>query len=309
MLQQTQVATVVPYFERFLARFPSVEELARSSEDDVLRLWAGLGYYSRARHLHRAAREIVSLGRFPETRAEWEAVSGVGPYTAGAILSISADRAEAILDGNVERVVSRLRRVTRKTDSLYKARLWRLSKVFVTRAAQAGVRPSVLNQALMELGATICVPRNPRCEACPLSDLCRARSQGDAPAFPPAKRPKEWIEVREQVHCWLGTGGTVCLRKRVSGEWREGLWDFMDRPPNSGRNLGSVETHYVVTRHRVRRETQIWRVKREPALLRAAEGSDEIQWVSAHAPEVAVGAPLKVALGRILEEFRPLSKS
>jgi A/G-specific adenine glycosylase len=300
MLQQTQVATVVPYFERFLKSFPSVEKLAAASVDDVLLRWAGLGYYSRARNLMMAAREIVAAGRFPATREEWEALPGIGPYTAGAILSISQDKPEAILDGNVERVLSRLRRVSRgRGEAAYKARLWRLARAVVERGADAGVRPSVINQALMELGATVCVPRQPRCLLCPVASHCRGREQGDAAAYPPPKKRKEWIEVREQVHCWLDPRGRVLLRKREPGEWRAGLWDLMDEKPARGAKLlGEFETKYVVTRHRVRRETKVWRVK--PALRAAEPGTREVRWVEASAPEVAVGAPLRKSLERAL---------
>jgi A/G-specific adenine glycosylase len=304
MLQQTQVVTVVPYFEKFLARFPSVEDLAQASEGDVMLHWAGLGYYSRARNLHRAAQEIVGAGRFPGDRAGWEALPGVGPYTAGAILSITRDAPEAILDGNVERVLSRLFRVSRgRGDAAYKARLWRLARTFVKRGVRAGVRPSVLNQALMELGATVCTPKSPKCPLCPVSAVCRGLRRGDAAAYPPAKRPKEWLEVREKMHCWLDPRGRVLLRKREAGEWRAGLWDLMDEAPaRAGRKLlGRIETRYVVTRHRVRRETQVWRVK---TALRAAEpGSSDCQWVNAQNPNVAVGSALKSTLKQALDQY------
>jgi A/G-specific adenine glycosylase len=308
MLQQTQVATVVPYFEKFIARFPDVKRLARASVDDVMLHWAGLGYYSRARNIHRAAASIVERG-FPKTREEWEEIPGVGPYTAGAILSIAQDKPEAILDGNVERVVSRLRRIGRgRGDAVYKARLWRLSRALVEQGALAGVRPSVLNQALMELGATVCTPKNPKCTICPLTSMCRAFAEGDAPAYPAPKKPKEWITVREKVHCYLDDRGRVLLTKREAGEWRAGLWDFQRSPILSveGRvtHLGTIETKYVVTRHKVSRQTEVWRVK---GSLRAAEadapGAPERRWVNANEPEVAVGSPLRKTLTELLRKF------
>ena len=200
MLQQTQVVTVVPYFERFMASFPTVERLAAASEDAVMKHWAGLGYYSRARNLHRAAQGVVtdSGGAFPADREGWESIPGVGPYTAGAILSIAYEKPEAILDGNVERVVSRFRTVTRAGgDSFYKQRLWRLSGLGVRQAASAGVSPSVFNQALMELGATVCTPKNPRCELCPVAEGCRARAMATHEAFPPKKARKPFVGVDE----------------------------------------------------------------------------------------------------------------
>jgi len=146
MLQQTQVVTVIPYFEKFIARFPTVQALAQAPEEDVLLHWAGLGYYSRARNIHRAAKIIDQAGCFPSTREGWLEIPGVGHYTAGAILSISLNQPEAILDGNVERVLSRARRVSRmKGDSFYKERLWRLSRIVVERAFDLKIPPRAAN--------------------------------------------------------------------------------------------------------------------------------------------------------------------
>jgi A/G-specific adenine glycosylase len=282
MLQQTQVVTVVPYFEKFVARFPTVESLASASEEDVMLHWAGLGYYSRARNLRKGAQAIVAKGRFPQTREEWLEIPGVGDYTAGAILSIALDLPEAILDGNVERVLSRVRRVARgRGDAAYKARLWRLSRVFVERGAAVGVRPRVLNQALMELGATTCTPRKPLCAFCPLTEICRARVEGEQETYPPRKAPKEWLQVREELHCVLDErGDRVLVRRREAGEWRAGLWDLpaltaADRAaaaPGGAKLelLGSLETKHVVTRHKVTRVTKVWRVVKTRGRAKAA---------------------------------------
>ncbi len=309
MLQQTQVATVVPYFERFVARFPDVQALAQASEDEVVRLWAGLGYYSRARNLRKAARKIAEEG-FPRDRAGWLEMPGVGEYTAGAILSIALNQPEPILDGNVERVISRLRRVTRqKGDAAYKARLWRLARILVVRGHARGVEPRDLNQALMELGATVCSPRKPRCLLCPVREDCRAFAAGDAESFPPKKAPKQWVQVRERVFCLVDREGRVLLEKRGEGKWRAGLWDFPERMPAGARlgaELGDVETRHVVTRHKITRVTRVARVK-EPARgkLRASEPAGEKQrWVRLGGETgLALGSALKRSWQTIRERF------
>jgi adenine-specific DNA glycosylase len=176
MLQQTQVVTVVPYFERFLARFPTVESLAQASEDDVLLNWAGLGYYSRARNVHATAKQVAATGGFPASREAWLELPGVGPYTAGAISSIAYDQVEPILDGNVERVISRVKALDRsRGDSAYKGHLWKLSGLSVQMAAEVEVRPRqkiqnvefarlLISAGLMQPGRypTFLHPRRPR---------------------------------------------------------------------------------------------------------------------------------------------------
>jgi len=321
MLQQTQVATVIPYFERFISSFPTVESLAHAVEEEVLRHWAGLGYYSRARNLQKGAQKIVQSGRFPRTREEWLEIPGVGNYTAGAILSIANGLPEAILDGNVERVLSRVRRVGRqKGDGPFKDRLWTLSRIFVETAHRHGIAVSDLNQALMELGATVCTPKKPRCGHCPLRDLCRAFAKSEVEAFPPKKKPKEWLQVQEELHCWVDSSDRVLLRRRSKGEWRAGLWDLLDVSPTKeypqAKHLGEVETRHVVTRHKIRRRTQIWKVPRPKALgasqLQAAESnlpgpegwglppSGDLGWISIQDPEVAVGSALRRSLDAVV---------
>ena len=191
MLQQTRVATVIPYYERFLKRFPNVRALANARMETVLQNWAGLGYYSRARNLHRAAKEIVSRhdGHFPR---EWEAalaLPGIGRYTAAAVLSIAYDEPHAVLDGNVARVLARLGAVR---GDLRAPRQWRQfekdsAALFDLRA------PGDWNQAMMELGATVCTPIAPRCDECPVGGFCRARAMGIENELP-AKRRKRAAE-------------------------------------------------------------------------------------------------------------------
>lgn len=180
MLQQTTVPTIAPRWQRFLHRFPTVGALARAPEQEVLAAWAGLGYYARARNLCRAAKRIVSAGAFPRTAVEWRALPGVGPYTAAAIASICFGELAAVVDGNVARVLSRLHAlpVDRRTPA-GAARIRALAERMLACAA-----PGDFNQALMELGATVCTPRAPRCPDCPLGASCRARTLGTPEAFP-----------------------------------------------------------------------------------------------------------------------------
>ncbi len=327
MLQQTQVVTVIPYFERFMGRFPTVESLAEAEAEEVMKYWAGLGYYSRARNLHRAAQMIVARGRasgvaptgaqvidgFPRDRAGWLEIPGVGEYTAGAILSIALGQPEAILDGNVERVLSRVRRVSRvKGDAAYKARLWRLSRAFIGRAFARGLRPSAINQALMELGATTCSVRAPKCLLCPLQEICRASAGGEAEQFPPKKKRKVWIEVAEELHCFLDGEGRCLVRRREKGEWRAGLWDLLDvrGSEREWKKLGTVESRHVVTRHKISRKTHVWvssKAKKASAGWSAAENASHdassTKWVSVREPEVPVGSALKKVWQQIAERY------
>jgi A/G-specific adenine glycosylase len=290
MLQQTQVATVLPYFERFMGAFPRVEDLAAAPEEEVMKNWAGLGYYSRARNLHRAAQKIAVEG-FPKNREDWLSIPGVGPYTAGAIASIALNQVEPLLDGNVERVLSRVFRLTRaRGDAAFKRRLWRLSSAAVRAAARAGIPPRNFNQALMELGATVCSPRKPQCPACPLARVCRARAVGDAEAFPPRKAPREWVPVRETDVCLIDPGGRIYVEKRPPGQWRAGLWDLPAAVPGLGVVRGEVVTHHVVTRHKITRVTEVRRLEHKPG----PESDLHLgRFINPADPEVALGAAVQ----------------
>jgi A/G-specific adenine glycosylase len=189
MLQQTRVSTVIPYYERFLARFPNIKSLAEGPEEEVLRLWSGLGYYSRARNLQKAALQIVSRhnSRFPDNLKDALGLPGIGNYTAAAILSIAYGKKRAVLDGNVARVLARLDAVR---GDLRSGKRWQqLQKT--ADALLAARAPGDWNQAMMEFGATLCTPRSPQCLLCPVGEFCQARKLGLAEAIPEkrAKRP------------------------------------------------------------------------------------------------------------------------
>jgi len=223
MLQQTQVATVKPYFDRFLRAFPTIEALARADEQEVLRLWEGLGYYRRARQLHEAARAILAdhAGRFPRDAATLRRLPGIGRYTAGAILSIAFDAREPILEANTTRLFSRLLAYRGEPASVSGGRLlWAMAEAVLPQA-----RSGPFNQALMELGSTVCVPRAPRCEACPVAMLCQARAKGLQNEIPMAK-PKRAMEDRHEAAVLVRRRGRVLLVRRADGERWAGLWDF-----------------------------------------------------------------------------------
>ncbi len=223
MLQQTQVATVIGYYERFLAAFPDVKTLADADETKVLRLWEGLGYYRRARRLHAAAKKIVAehQGKFPRAYEAVRALPGIGRYTAGAILSIGLDQWLPILEANTIRVLSRLialRDDPRTTRS--QARLWQVAEEILPAEACGA-----FNQALMELGSEICTPRSPNCAACPVNSFCEARKQDLAAAIPLAAKKMQYEDVTETAVV-IRRGSKFLVRECQPGERWTGLWDF-----------------------------------------------------------------------------------
>lgn len=223
MLQQTRVETVIPYWERFLETFPTVEALAEADLDDVYAVWTGLGYYSRARNLKHAAGTIVAEhgGRLPDTAEGLETLKGIGRYTAGAVASIAFDREAPLVDGNVIRVFARLLGI--REDSASKPvvdRMWAEAAALVK-----GERPGELNQALMELGATLCTHRNPLCLACPVREACDAHAAGDAESLPIKKKKKKQTKMRA-VAAWLERDGKVLVVRRPEEGLMAGLWEL-----------------------------------------------------------------------------------
>jgi A/G-specific adenine glycosylase len=229
MLQQTQVATVIPYYQRFLQRFPDVAALAAAPLDEVLRLWAGLGYYSRARNLHRAAQAVVSGhgGRFPRTFDEASALPGIGRSTAAAILVFSGGARYPILDGNVKRVLARLYGIRGYPgDKRVADRLWeRAEDLLPKRGVEA------YTQGLMDLGAGVCARRRPRCEACPWSAFCVARKRGLVATIP-GRKPRKALPQKATTMLALTRAGEVLLEKRPPA----GIWGGMWCLPEAGRD-------------------------------------------------------------------------
>jgi A/G-specific adenine glycosylase len=223
MLQQTQVATVIDYYARFMARFPTIESLASASIDDVLHLWAGLGYYARGRNLHRAAQRVVeSGGVFPDTLEGLIALPGVGESTAGAILSLSYQKHAVILDGNVKRVLARVMALQAwPNEPAALAQLWDMAQACTPKK---GVRE--YNQAMMDLGAMICTRTKPRCDECPLTSHCQAYAQDLQNKLPIGKPKKALPERHDRVMVIVRDDGAMLLEQRPSpGIWG-GLWSF-----------------------------------------------------------------------------------
>lgn len=232
MLQQTQVATVVPYYERFLARFPTIDTLASAAEDDVLRQWEGLGYYRRARQLHAAAQKIVTqfAGQFPTSIDQVRELPGIGRYTAGAILSIALDQRHPILEANTIRLLSRLLALTGDPRSQAgQQQLWAFAEALLPRR-----RVGDFNQALMELGSAVCTPREPACDLCPLARLCPTKAAGLQQQIPRPPEKTEYVPVREAAVV-VRAADQILLRRCQQGERWAGLWDFPRFPVSHAR--------------------------------------------------------------------------
>jgi A/G-specific adenine glycosylase len=284
MLQQTRVAAVTPYYRRFCARFPTVRHLARARPEAVLRQWAGLGYYRRARNLQQAARRIVARhgGTFPRTLAEALALPGIGRYTAAAVLSIAYGEPLAVLDGNVARVLARLGAVR---GELRRPRIWRSLQASAGRLL-ARNEPGEWNQAMMELGAVLCTPRTPRCAECPVARWCRARARGLTDALPVARAKPATVRATLAAAVLVDPRGRTLL---VRHDGRDGalfshLWQFPAVP--AGRNAReAIARHltqrlgipapaleplttarHAVTRHAIRLAPFLGRIARLPPL-------------------------------------------
>lgn len=220
IMQQTRISQGMAYWQRFVAAWPTVDRLAGADEQQVMRLWQGLGYYSRARNLHRAAKLIATMGAFPQTYAEIIRLPGVGPYTAAAIASLCFGEAQAVVDGNVYRVVSRLYAIDTPIDTTQGQRLFR----DLARDILPSDRAADWNQAMMDLGAMVCTPRNPQCGECPLNVYCAVCPDGTAENYP-VKQGKVKQRERRFIYLWVECEGCVALRRRPGGDIWQGLWE------------------------------------------------------------------------------------
>jgi A/G-specific adenine glycosylase len=310
MLQQTQVATVIPYYERFVARFPAVADLAAAPEDDVLALWSGLGYYARARNLQRAAREVVARfgGRFPTTFDELVTLPGIGRSTAGAIAAFASGESRAILDGNVRRVLARHAAVEGDpAGAATLARLW--------VEAEARMPPrdvASYTQGMMDLGAAICLPRKPLCLLCPVSADCRARLEERIEELP-GRRVRAAVRRKRIAMLVVLSGGEVLLEKRPpSGIWG-GLWSLPETdvayPPAEalegewGLKASQVEalapfehafTHFTL-------EVEPWRIRVFKAAA-LAEGKSATWLPLADIAGAALPSPVRKLLAKLGEK-------
>jgi A/G-specific adenine glycosylase len=250
MVQQTRVEAVIPYYERFLKRFPDVESLAAASEPDVLTAWSGLGYYSRARNLHRAAKKVARDG-LPADYARLRELGGIGPYTASAVASIAFGQPHAAVDGNVLRVISRLTNDAGEISSP-------LTRRRFAEEAQRLLdphRPGDFNQAMMELGAKICVPRSPDCARCPVARICAARSAGTERELPVKLKKKASREVNMDLALFTRTTGKIFLVQRTADERRmAGFWELPAKslfPDWPGRAAKQIVHQIVNDRFRI----------------------------------------------------------
>jgi A/G-specific adenine glycosylase len=237
LAQQTQLATVLPYYQKFLARFPNVRVLAQARLTTVLKVWEGAGYYARARNLHRAAREIVTRfdGKIPRDVNTLLSLPGIGPYSARALASIAFGADEPALDGNGMRVLCRVfaLRGNPKTARVNR-RLWHLARELIPRG-----RAGAFNQALMDLGATICTPRNPQCDACPLSRACEAKRLGIQWQLPTPARKKK-LPHYDVAAGIIWKDGRILISRRPEEGLLGGLWEFPGGKPEEGEDLPSA---------------------------------------------------------------------
>lgn len=254
MLQQTRVQAVVPYFQRFMAAAPEVSDLAALPEERLLALWQGLGYYSRARNLHRAAKEIVAKydGRVPDDYGALLSLAGIGDYTAGAILSIAYGQRVPAVDGNVLRIAARL---TGRADNVLEPSVRSSFRDWIA-AALPETRAGDFNQALMDLGAMVCLPKAPDCEHCPLSPLCTARREHRQNALP-VREKKSQRRTEQRTVLLLEKGGEIALRKRPDSGLLAGLWEL----PNVEGALSETQVAALLAQHRL--SPAQWHERRE----------------------------------------------
>ncbi len=233
MLQQTQVQTVLRYYSRFLNRFPSLESVAEATEEDVLKIWEGLGYYSRVRNFHRAARMVVEKfhGQIPAQYDQFRALPGVGDYIASAVLSIGLNQPLAVVDGNVKRVIARLFLLTSPIKERETLRQIRAKAELLLDRRE----PGNFNQAMMELGATVCVPRRPDCQHCPVANFCRARREEMASRIP-VRSPRKSIPEYEIAVGVVVKKGKLLITRRKSQGLLGGLWEFPGGKIRSGES-------------------------------------------------------------------------
>lgn len=246
MLQQTRVETVIPYWERWLTIFPTVEALAQAPESDVLKAWEGLGYYSRARNLQKAAQAVCErhAGVVPDTLDEMRALPGVGPYTAGAVLSIAYDRDVPAVDGNVFRVLSRLFLIEEDIMKPKSRKTFESIAAYMIPEGQA----ASFNQGLMELGATVCIPKNPRCHNCPVQETCMAFAEGVQEEFPVKEKKKPPRPV-DMTAALLRDGDQLLIRRRPDTGLLAGLWEFPGGERAEGETLEQALVRHLQEAH------------------------------------------------------------
>jgi len=266
MLQQTQVATVIPYWKRWMHSLPTLQKLARAKPERVLKLWEGLGYYSRARNLQAAAKEIVKNhdGKFPRDPETIRALPGIGRYTAGAISSIAFGLPEPIVDGNVTRILTRIFGIRENPkDKAINDHLWSLAETLVTKADDC----SGLNQSLMELGATVCTPRQPTCSACPVARSCVARRNNSIASIP-AKSHRTRYENKQIDVFIIAHGDRYLVQQRPIDVVNAGFWEFPNSDSGNKFSLKKNGRPFATARHSITR----YRIQLNAHLIRSKRG-------------------------------------
>ena len=314
MLQQTQVKTVIPYFERFMATFPDVNALASAPQDEVLHLWTGLGYYARARNLHKAAQQVADAlgGRFPEDIEGLCELPGIGRSTAGAIVSLAMGRRASILDGNVKRVLARYHRVEGwPGQSAVHNRLWEIADTYTPKT-----RCAEYTQAMMDLGATLCTRAQPACDRCPLKGGCEAFAVGDQSDYP-GKKPRKQLPVKS-THLLIARAGNgeILLEKRpAQGIWG-GLWCFpevadidasrqhcLDHWGAEPSGLAPLDSfRHTFSHYHLDITPVLAELDREPAAV--MEGEQQLWYNLRQPPQIGLAAPVAALLAELANKER-----
>jgi A/G-specific adenine glycosylase len=262
ILQQTQVKQGMAYWERFMKRWPTVEALAQATEDEVLREWQGLGYYSRARNLHQAAQQVAALGRFPDTLEGIRQLKGVGDYTAAAIGSIAFGLPAAVVDGNVYRVLSRYFGIETPINTTEGKKTFQTLAQELLPTSEA----SAFNQAMMDFGATQCMPRGARCEECPLAESCEALRSGRVEQLP-VKRKTLKVKERHLIYIYIRCKGHTAIHRRGKGDIWEGLWEpLLVSAPVAQARLIAKGIRHVLTHRVLMADFYLWETDERPTL-------------------------------------------
>lgn len=297
ILQQTRIQQGTAYWERFMQKFPTVESLASASEDEVLRQWQGLGYYSRARNLHAAAKQIVAAGAFPDTLEGIKRLKGVGDYTAAAIGSIAFGIPAAAVDGNVYRVLARYFGMDTPINTTEG------KKIFTSLAQELLPKDeaSAFNQALMDFGALQCTPSSPRCMSCPLTETCEALRTGKVEQLPVKKRTLK-IQTRRLTYIYIRCKGQTAIHRRAAGDIWQGLWEPVNLEhtqlsvPEGELRLVQQNVKHVLTHRILLADCYLWDTTERPSLPK------EYIWVDEESLD-------NYALPRLIERFIPLCRS
>ena len=297
ILQQTRIQQGTAYWERFMQKFPTVESLASASEDEVLRQWQGLGYYSRARNLHATAKQIVKAGRFPDTLEGIKRLKGVGDYTAAAIGSIAFGIPAAAVDGNVYRVLARHFGMDTPINTTEG------KKIFTSLAQELLPKgeASAFNQALMDFGAMQCTPSSPRCVSCPLTETCEALRTGKVEQLPSKKRTLK-IQTRRLTYIYIRCKGQTAIHRRAAGDIWQGLWEPVNLEytqlsvPEGELRLVQQNVKHVLTHRILLADCYLWETTERPSL------PEEYIWVDDESLD-------NYALPRLIERFIPLCRS